>query len=106
MCKASSGTQRTEPAPQVGAAAHAVALSGEDASAQVWDTGLDPGLRVTGPRRRVEAVGFFAATLGPGFGDGTDHLLPGSVFPDRKSSGSGTRLWAPDRKSTRLNSSH
>lgn len=41
MRKAGSGT-RGELAPFVRAAAHAVALSEEDASAPVWDTGRDP----------------------------------------------------------------
>lgn len=33
-----------EPAQHAGAAAHAVALSGDDARARGWDPGLDPGL--------------------------------------------------------------
>lgn len=47
--KGPSGTLRAEQEPQVWAAAHAVALSGADASAPVWDPGSDPGSEVTRP---------------------------------------------------------
>lgn len=41
--KAGPGTPRMEPAQHAGAAAHAVALSGDDARARGWDPGRDPG---------------------------------------------------------------